>query len=145
MAAKAELKTKKTTKSVAAFIAEIKDPQVRADCKAIDAMMRRATGEKPVMWGSAIIGYGNYRYKYASGREGDWMEAAFSPRKQNLTVYVMTGFSKFGALLKKLGPHKISKACLYIKRLSDVDTEVLEKIIRTSVELIRSGKVKLGN
>jgi len=143
--AKVKLKTKKTAKSPAQFIAAIKDPQVRADCKTLDAMMRRATHKKPVMWGSAIIGYGDYHYKYKSGAEGDWMEAAFSPRKQNLTIYIMTGFSHFKAQLKKLGPHKTSVGCLYIKRLSDVDTKVLEQIIKTSVELIRSGKVILGH
>lgn len=145
MAKTVELKTKKTTKSVANFFASVKDEKVRADCKKLDAMMQKITGEKPVMWGSAIVGYGNYHYTYASGREGDWMEVAFSPRKQNLTIYLMPGFVDKVTILKKLGPHSTSGGgCLYIKRLSDIDVKVLEQIIKKSVEQVRAGKVFLG-
>lgn len=89
------------------------------------------------MWGTSIVGYGQYHYRYASGREGDWALTAFSPRKQNLVVYIMPGFSSFGALMKKLGKHKTGKSCLYINRLDDIDVDVLEKLIADSVKLMR--------
>jgi len=95
-------------------------------------MMRKATGRNAKMWGDSIIGFGEYHYKYASGREGDWMRIGFSPRKQNLTIYIMDGFEKYESLLAKLGKHKTSKACLYFKRLSDIDTQVLRKLIEKS-------------
>lgn len=128
----AELKTKKNKASVTEFINAVKDTQKRADCKAIARMMREATGSRASMWGSSIVGYGSYDYKYASGHEGTWPICGFSPRAQNITVYIMPGFSQFGALMKKLGKYKIGKSCLYIKRLADVDQEVLRKLIAAS-------------
>lgn len=133
----ADNKTQPTKASVTEFIKAIDDPQKRADARKVAAMMRKATGKRAKMWGSSIVGYGTYHYKYASGREGDFMMAGFSPRKQALTVYIMAGFSKYGALMKKLGKYKTGKSCLYIKRLSDVDEAVLQQLIEESVKYMR--------
>lgn len=133
----ADLKTKETKASVSAFLNAIDDPQKRKDCKAIAAMMRKATGARAKMWGPSIVGYGRYHYKYESGREGEFMRAGFSPRKQAITLYIMTGFKAYDPLMKKLGKHKTGKSCLYIKSLSDVDTDVLEKLINASVDAMR--------
>ncbi len=130
----AELKTKANKKSVRAFIDAIEDEQKRKDSRSVLKLMQKLTGEKATMWGDSIVGFGSYHYKYKSGREGDWMLTGFSPRKQNLTIYIMAGFSKYGALLKKLGKHKTSVSCLYIKRLSDVDLDVLSELIARSVK-----------
>ena len=130
----ADNNTQPTKASVTEFIKAIDDPQKRADARKVAAMMRKATGKRAKMWGSSIVGYGTYHYKYASGREGDFMMAGFSPRKQALTVYIMAGFSKYGALMKKLGKYKTGKSCLYIKRLSDVDEAVLQQLIEESVK-----------
>jgi hypothetical protein len=135
---KSELKTKETKESVEDFLNSIKDETVSADCQKIAAMMEKATGAKPKMWGANIVGFGERVLKYESGRELDWLEIAFSPRKQNLTLYVVDGSAEQSALLGKLGKHKTGKSCLYIKRLSDVDEEVLEEIIEKSVEKIRT-------
>ena len=134
----AELKTKKNNAGVAAFLNGIEDKQKRADAKKVSAMMRAATGSRAKMWGTAIVGFGSYHYKYASGREGDWMLVGFSPRKQNLTVYIMPGFKQFDALMAKLGKYSTGKSCLYLKRLADVDERVLEKLIVGSVRYMRS-------
>jgi hypothetical protein len=134
----AELKTRPTRESVTEFLAGIEGLQQRADAKKVAAMMRRATGKRAKMWGASIVGYGNYHYRYASGREGDFMVTGFSPRKQALTVYIMPGFSSFGELMKKLGRYKTGKSCLYIKRLSEVDENVLEKLIVESVRHMRN-------
>ena len=133
----AENKTKKTGMSVTSFVKSIEPPQRRADAKKVAAMMRRATGKRARMWGSSIVGYGTYHYKYDSGREGDFMLTGYSPRKQALTVYIIPGFSKFAPLMKKLGKYKTGKVCLYIRRLSDVDENVLEKLIEGSVKAMR--------
>ncbi len=130
----AELKTKPTNQSVEVFLDSILDEQKRQDCLEILALMKRVTGAEPVMWGESIVGLGLYHYKYASGREGDWPLTGFSPRKQNLTIYITSGFDQFGELLKRLGKHKTSVSCLYIKRLADVDREVLEQLVKLSVE-----------
>lgn len=132
--AKDELKTKPTTASVSAFLGAIEDPERRADCKALARLMRRATGKTPKMWGPSIVGYGSFHYRYASGREGDWMLTGFAPRKRDLTVYVMSGFPRHAALMKKLGTFKTGKSCLYLKRLADVDQGVLEELVRASAE-----------
>lgn len=132
---KAELKTKENRASVESFLKSVKDKQKREDSFAIVEMMQKATGEKPKMWGSAIVGFGNIHLKYASGRELDWMKIGFSPRKQNLTLYVLCGTERQNALVKKLGRYKTGKGCLYINKLSDVDTKVLEQII----ELAKDG------
>ena len=133
----AENKTQKTGGSVSEFMNGIADRQKRADCRAIGRMMRAATGKRAAMWGSSIVGYGDYGYRYASGREGAWMLTGYSPRAQNLSIYIMPGFSTFGALLKKLGPHKTGKSCLYIKRLADIDEDVLADLIDRSVRLMQ--------
>lgn len=128
----AELKTKKNKASVSVFLNSIKDPERKKDSKTTLKIMKEATGEKPTMWGSAIVGFGTYHYTYASGREGDWMITGFSPRKQNLTIYIMPGYSfpEYKKLLKDLGPHTLGKSCLYIKRLSDIHLPTLKKIIK---------------
>ena len=134
----AELKTKKTSASVSAFLNGIKDEQARKDCKKIAKMMKDATGKSSKMWGSSLVGFGSYHYKYASGREGDWFLTGFSPRKQNLTLYIMDGFKSYGTLMKKLGKHKTGKSCLYVKSLDDVDTDVLRELIERSVNKSRT-------
>jgi hypothetical protein len=127
----AELKTKPTKASVAEFIATV-DPARQADCKSLCKMMERATGAKAKMWGSAIVGFGDTHYKYASGREGDWFPLGFSPRKKDFTLYLMGGMDE--ALLAKLGKYKRGQGCLYIGKLGDVDTSVLEGLIQTSLK-----------
>jgi len=133
----AENKTKKNNASVAAFLNSIADKRRRSDVKKIAAMMRKVTGKPARMWGSAIVGFGSYHYKYASGREGDFMLTGLSPRKQNLVVYIMPGFGEFSALMKKLGKYKTGKSCLYLNNLDDVDEAVLEKLIERSVKVMR--------
>ena len=133
----AEVKTKRTGASVRAFLDAVEDPQQRADVKKIAAMMRAATGEQPKMWGPSIVGYGSYHFRYASGREGDWFLTGFSPRKQNISVYIMPGFSSFERQLGKLGKYKTGKSCLYIRRLADVDEKVLGRLIDQSVSHMR--------
>jgi len=129
---KTELKTKKNTASISAFLNKIEDEVKRKDSKKLLEIFKEITKEKPVMWGTSIVGFGTYHYKYASGREGDWMRTGFSPRKQNLTVYIMPGYtlSEYKKLLKDLGPHSLGKSCLYIKRLEDVHIPTLKKIIK---------------
>lgn len=129
----AEQKTKPTKQSVQEFIDAVADEQMRDDCAVLIKMMKKITGENPVMWGPSIVGFGSYHYKYASGHEGDACLAAFSPRKPNLTVYAMA-LEGSQPLLEKLGKHKATKGCIYIKRLADVDLKVLEKIITESVK-----------
>ncbi len=133
----AENKTKPGKASVTEFINRIDDKQKRSDVKRIAAMMREATGSRAKMWGSSIIGFGSYHYKYASGREGDFMVTGLSPRKQAVTVYIMPGFGQFQPLMQKLGKYKTGKSCLYIKRLSDVDEKVLQRLIVASVKYMR--------
>ncbi len=133
----AEPKTTPTGANVRDFLNGIEDEGKRRDAKMVARIMKRATGSQPKMWGPSIVGYGKYHYVYASGREGDWMLAGFSPRKQALTLYIMSGFKGHAALLKKLGKHSTGKSCLYIKRLEDVDLEVLEELIAASVEAVR--------
>ena len=124
----AENKTQPTKESVAQFLNGIKDEQKRRDAKRIDKLFREITGEKPTMWGPSIVGYGTYHYKYASGREGDFMRLGFSPRAQNLTVYLMPGFKKYDTLLGKLGKHSTGKSCLYVKRLEQIDFDILRSL-----------------
>jgi hypothetical protein len=128
----AENKTKPTRVSVTAFLNKIKDPQLRDDCLAINKMMQTVTKKKPVMWGSSIIGFGTYHYVYESGREGDFMVIGFSPRKQNISLYLMGGLHKVQDELSRLGKHKTGKGCLYIKSLGDVNKAVLKNIIEKS-------------
>lgn len=135
----AELKTKKNSASVTAFLNAIEDEQKRSDCKELLKIFATVTGEKPAMWGTSIIGFGSYHYKSErSAQEGDWPLTGFSPRKANITLYMMNGYSDAQNLLKKIGKHKASAgSCLYIKRLSDIDIEVLKELIACSVEYMR--------
>ncbi len=121
-----------------AFLASIDDPMRRKDARAAMALMKSVTGERPEMWGSSIVGFGSYRLRYASGRESDWMLAGFSPRARDLTFYLMTGFTKHGELLGRLGKHSKGKACLHVRRLAEVDVAVLEELVRRSVSEMRS-------
>ncbi len=131
----AELKTKPTDASVDAYLSAIPDEQRQEECQVIAEMMQRATKAKAQMWGS-MIGFGSYHYKYPSGREGDWFLTGFAPRKKALTLYIMAGFVQYDALLEKLGRYRTGKSCLYIKRLDDVDLEVLEELILLSVNQV---------
>lgn len=135
--AKAELKTKVNKASVEGFLNKVKDEAVRNDCFEIMKMMKQVTKEEPKMWGSSIVGFGSYHYKGKSGREGDWMLTGFSPRKQNLTLYLMGGFDEQKDLLKKLGKHTTSVGCLYIKKLDDVDKKVLKELVAASVKRMK--------
>jgi hypothetical protein len=130
--AKYELKTKKNNLSVSKFLNNIEDKDKRKDSKEIVKIIKEITKEKSKMWGSSIIGFGSYHYKYKSGQEGDWMLIGFSPRKQNLSLYVMSDHKNIKDLLDKLGPHKTGVSCIYIKKLEDIHIPTLKKIIRQS-------------
>ncbi len=129
----AELKTKPNDADVEAFLAAVPDDQKRSDSLVLLDLFRTVTGAPPKMWGAAIVGFGDYHYVYASGREGDWFVTGFSPRKQNLTLYSMGGYEPHGELLARLGKHKLGKGCLYINRLQDVDLAVLRELIMATV------------
>ena len=133
----AELKTKETDASVEEFLNGIADEKQREDSKKVSVLMENATSAKPKMYGANIVGFGNRTLKYASGREQEWMQIGFSPRKGNLTLYLKNEEKWDEELLAKLGKHKLGKGCLYIKRLSDVDEDVLEKLIEKSVENLK--------
>ena len=133
----AENKTKATAKSVPEFLEKIADPKRKADSKKIASLMENITGSKPKMWGDSIVGFGEYRYKYASGREGDWFLSGFSPRKQSLTLYIMGYLEYYPDHLERLGKVKHGKGCLYINTLEDVDLKVLEDLIRTSIKRLK--------
>ena len=128
----AELKTKPNDASVEDFLNRVEHPTRAEDARALLALMRRITDLEPKMWGPAIVGFGSYHYKYASGHEGDFFITGFAPRKQALTVYIMPGFSDHQALMKRLGKHRTGKSCLYINKLADVDMDVLEELISKS-------------
>ena len=133
----AELKTKQTEKSVDKFLKAIQDETRRKDCFTVVKLMEEVTGMKPKMWGPSIVGFGSYHYKYASGHEGDMPIAAFSPRKQNLTIYIMPDSDRRADLMKKLGKHAASKSCLYIKRLDDIHMPTLKKLVSESVKYVK--------
>lgn len=133
----AEPKTKMTDASVADFIDDVADETRRDDCRTVIKLMQKATGEKPKMWGASIIGFGTYTYHYASGRSGDWPLVGLSPRKTNLTLYIMDGFANYDELMAKLGKHKTGKSCLYLNKLADVDLTVLRQLIEQSVAHVR--------
>ena len=137
-------KTQATTASVSDFIAAVPEPERRADCTTLAALMQAVVGEPPVLWGSAIVGFGAYRYQYASGTQGDWPLVAFSPRKGDLSIYLMPGFETLAPQLQKLGRHKTGKACLYLRKLGDVDLAVLREMIEISVASLASQRVKPG-
>ncbi len=134
--ASADNKTKPSAESVATFLAA-QDEKRRRDCEALVALMARVTGEPAVMWGGSMVGFGAYRYRYESGREGEMFEVGFSPRKSNLTLYIVPGFTEYEAHLARLGRYTTGKSCLYVKSLADVDMAVLEELIARSVAAIR--------
>ncbi len=129
----ADLKTKPTKLSPAKFISQIDDEAIRKDCRTLLKLMKETTSKTPRVWSSSIIGFGEYHYKYDSGREGDWFVTGFAPRKRDLTIYIMNGFSKYDSLMKKLGTYKTGKSCLYIKKLENIDTGVLRQLVKKSV------------
>lgn len=130
----AELKTQPNEQNVEDFLNNVENETKRKDSFSILEMMKEETGAEPIMWGDSIIGFGSYQYKYASGRDAEWFLTGFSPRKQNLTLYIMSGFEEYDELLDKLGKHSTGKSCLYIKRLEDVDQDVLRDLVSKSVE-----------
>jgi hypothetical protein len=134
MAKTAEVKTKVNDASVTDFLNSVEDEQKRRDCLEIARIMEQATKAQPKMWGTSIVGFGSYHYKGASGREGDWMLIGFSPRKQNLTLYLPGGLEQHQGLLNKLGKHTTGKGCLYVKRLSDVDVDVLKQLMTEALK-----------
>jgi hypothetical protein len=133
----AELKTKPTDASVEAFLGRTAEGERKRDCFAVLKMMQQVTKAKPRMWGASIVGFGSWQYK-SGAQEADWPVVAFSPRKQNLTLYLMPGFERFGPLMKKLGTYKTGKSCLYLKRLSDVDPKVLKELVGESVRQMKT-------
>lgn len=138
----AENKTRQTAASVPAFLAAIPDGERLHDCRTLVKIMKAATGESPRMWGPSIVGFGQYNYKYESGRAGEWFIVGFSPRKQDLTLYIMSGFGGHDALMKKLGKYKTGKSCLYLKRLADVDLAVLTELIERGVRRVTVDKIR---
>ena len=136
----AELKTRRNDGDVEAFLNSVEDEKRRKDAFAVLDLMKRVTGEEPEMWGASIVGFGSYHYRYESGREGDWFTAGFSPRKQALTLYIMSGTSKHEELFARLGTYTTGKSCLYIKELEDIDLDVLEKLIEASVDHVSGNR-----
>ncbi len=134
--AKAQNKTTKNDGSVEGYIGSIAKEDRRRDIQAINDMMADMTGWEPKMWGKSIVGFGDYHYKYDSGREGDFFRLGYSSRAQNITIYIMPGYEDFSDELSRLGNHKMGKSCLYIKRLSDVDTEVLKEIMQKGLDIM---------
>lgn len=131
-------KTQPTSTSVADFISSLSDKRRQAESRQLIDLMQEESGEEPVLWGPAIIGFGQYHYRYESGREGDFMRVGFSPRKQNLSIYIIPGFEPYQALLERLGKHKVGKSCLYIRRLDNVDMSVLRELVRKSLDDMES-------
>ena len=129
----AELKTQPNQSSVVDYLNRVENQKKRADSFSILELMQEVTGEEPIMWGESIVGFGTYRYKYASGRQAEWFLTGFAPRKQNLTLYIMSGFSNYEQLLGQLGKYKTGKSCLYINKLAVIDLRVLERLIRTGL------------
>jgi len=132
----AQAKTRPTAASVETYVGAIADPNRRADCRTLIELMSDATGSEPCMWGSSIVGFGSYHYRYASGHEGDAALIGFASRKSDLTLYITPGFERYQPLLARLGKHRVAKCCLYLKRLADVDLEVLSELIERSVQEI---------
>ncbi|WP_209506394.1 MULTISPECIES: DUF1801 domain-containing protein [unclassified Ruegeria] len=130
-------KTVPTNQSVEDFLNSVQSERRAEEARALDELFRATTGFDPVMWGPSMIGYGRYHYRYASGREGDFLATGFSPRKSALVIYIMPGYADFGGILARLGKHKLGKSCLYVNKLVDIDMQVLS-------ELIRAGLTDLG-
>ena len=131
-----ENKTKLTDQSVKSFIESLDDQQKIADSYSLVNLMKDVTGCEPKMWRSSIIGFGQYHYKYESGREGDWLKTGFSPRKREFSIYIMSGFKQHDELMKKLGKYRTGKSCLYVRRLEDINTDVLENLVQESVKFV---------
>lgn len=136
----AELKTRPNEADVTTFLESVADKARRQDCLAVLELMQEVTGCPPRMWGDSIVGFGSYHYRYASGREGDWFLTGFSPRKNDLTLYVMVGLTQSEERLRRLGKCKTGKSCLYVKKLADINSEVLRELIQESVEALREGR-----
>ena len=135
----AELKTKQTDDPVDAFIDTIEDSTIRTDCKRLMSMMRKATKSEAKMWGTSIVGFGKYHYKSEkSSQQGEWFLVGFSPRKQNISIYLMAGFENFDELMRDLGKYKTGKGCLYVRRLGEIDTSILETLIKESVAIMKT-------
>ena len=133
----ADNKTVPTGEPVEQFLGTVTDERKRQDCRDLLDLMTAVTGHEPRMWGASLVGFGRYHYRYESGREGDFFLTGFSPRKSALTVYIMPGCSRYESLLDRMGPHKTGKSCLYLKSLESVDRDILEEIVRDSVEYMR--------
>lgn len=130
----AQNKTQPTTVDVDAFLSAVEPERRREDGQALNTLFKRVTGWAPVMWGPSMIGYGSYHYRYDSGREGESLATGFSPRKSNLSIYIMPGYADYSAILDRLGKHKTGKSCLYVNRLSDVDLDVLAELIQAGLD-----------
>ena len=139
-----DLKTRPSGKSVTAFLAGIRDPEVRKDCRTLTRLMKKVTKARPAMWGASVVGFGRYHYRYGSGREGDWFLTAFSPRKGNLTIYLLGGAAREPALRKRLGKHTTSVGCLYVKNLAGIDLKVLERLVSSSVHELKKRSLTAG-
>ena len=135
-----ELKTKKNESSVDEFLAGVEPEDRREDCIAIRGLMRELTGDDGAMWGPSIVGFGKYSYKYASGHSGEWFVTGFAPRKRDLTLYIMSGFDRYDELLTKLGKHSTGKSCLYVKRLSEIDMDVLRELVAESIKVMQANE-----
>ena len=135
--AKANNKTVPTQLKVQDYLNAIEDPQRKEDCMKIHDIMKKITGREPRMWGTSIVGFGTYHYKYESGREGNMLMTGFSNRKQAITLYILGGLKKRAEQLEKLGPHKNGKSCLYVKRLSDIDTDILTEMIQDDFDHVQ--------
>jgi hypothetical protein len=138
-----EPKTKPTNDNVEDFLNKVENETKRNDSFKILKIMKELTQEEPVMWGASIVGFGSYHYKYTSGREGDWMIVGFSPRKQNLTLYIMDGFDRYNKILERLGKFTTGKSCLYIKKLEDVDIPTLKELISESITHVKESDFRL--
>jgi hypothetical protein len=128
------MKTVATKASVSEFIEALDDPERRSECKTLVKLMRKVTGHEPVLWGDSIVGFDVFRYGRSSGKQFEYFRTGFSPRKQALTVYILPGYTDFSKTLARLGPHKTGKSCLYLKRLADVDLDVLEELVRAGYQ-----------
>ncbi len=132
----AELKTRPNNQNVDDFLKKVSDPAKRKNCHRVLDIMKQITQQEPKMWGDSMVGFGNYHYQYTSGREGNWFLTGFSPRKQSLTIYIMSGFDQFEHLMSQLGKYKNSKSCLYVKKLEDIDLGILKELIAESIKLL---------
>ena len=132
----AELKTRPNNQNVDDFLKKVSDPAKRKNCHRVLDIMKQITQQEPKMWGDSMVGFGNYHYQYTSGREGNWFLTGFSPRKQSLTIYIMSGFDQFEHLMSQLGKYKNSKSCLYVKKLDDIDLGILKELIAESIKLL---------